>query len=267
MTFTIADGCCCAGLGADGYAAIFGASALRGFDLFPQPHYPYSFAQRDVMAMLDPERDDHTPEFEDADAIHLSLPCQALTTAAHLRTAQGGTSRFPDLLTPGLPILRRYWGHKPWIVENVDDNQKKVRRIMAPQPGEYLTMLCGSMFGLQVQRHRLFLTNFPVRRPPPTGPGVYGQLGCRHDTFPLDPITGKPRPWGVWHVKGDNVPSGGRTALTEEHGREVMGSHRRLPWDSLKEGFPPAFTSYIGADLLAHVGRSSSLLREGLYGS
>jgi hypothetical protein len=110
------------------------------------------------------------------------------------------------------------------------------------------------MFGLQVQRHRLFLANFPLRQPEPTNPTtVYGRLGCRHDTFPIDPVSGKPRPWGVWHVKGDNVPAGGRTALDEEHGREVMGSRRLLPWDKLKEGHPPAYTSWIAADLLAHM--------------
>jgi hypothetical protein len=32
-----------------------------------------------------------------------------------------------------------------------------------------------------------------------------------------------------------------------------MGSHRGLPWDKLKEGFPPAYTSWVGADLLRHL--------------
>lgn len=260
-SITVADICCCGGLGADGYAAVFGARALHGYDIEPQPDYPYAFDKADALVMLDPTHPDHraVPDLRPFTARHASFPCQALTTAGHLRDAQGGKSRFPDLLTPGLALLRDHWNDAPWIVENVDDNQGKARRIMAPREGESLIMLCGSMFGLQVQRHRLFLANFPLRQPAPvphpTGgkPGKWLSLGCSHHTFPSDPITGKPRPWGVWHVKGDNVPSGGRTARDEEHGRQVMGSHRLLPWDTLKEGFPPAFTSWVAADLLAHL--------------
>lgn len=118
----------------------------------------------------------------------------------------------------------------------------EVVRIMAPRPGEHLVRLCGSSFRLHVRRHRWFLANFPLRQPP-----------CAHDTFPIDPITGKPRPWGVYHVPSDNVPSGGRTARDAEHGRRVMGVYRTLPWDTLKEGFPPAYTAHIGADLVRHL--------------
>lgn len=247
---SLADVCCCAGQGADGYSAL--GIAPSGWDLHPQPDYPYPFTQGDGIAWL------NTDEPEAFDALHTSWPCQLFTTAGHLRTAQGSRSKERvDLLTPGLALLRARWGHKPWIVENVDDNQGKVRQIMAPRDGEYLTVLCGSMFHLQVQRHRLFLTNFPVDPFPQTAPGrgKYVRQGCRHDRFPIDPHSGKPRPWGVWHVKGDEVPSGGRTALSAEHGREVMGGRRSLPWDSLKEGFPPAYTTYIGHHLLRHLGR------------
>lgn len=228
----LVDLCCCAGLAADGYTAV--GIRCRGYDIAPQPHYPYPFTQADVLPMLE----DHADELQ-GDALHASFPCQAHTDARHLRKAQGGSSRFPDLLTPGLEVLRNKWSDTPWIVENVDDRTKRVRKIMAPMPGESLVVLCGSMFGLDVQRHRLFLANFPLR------PGW-----CDHSTFPRDPITGRPRPWGVYHVKGDSIPAGGRTARDEEHGRHVMGSRRLLPWDSLKEGFPPAYTSYVGADLI-----------------
>lgn len=257
----IADICCCSGLAADGLAAVFGAHALHGFDIEPQEHYPYTFTQADALVLLDPTHPDYTPALEPFRVRHASFPCQALTTAGHLRDAQGGKSKYPDLLTPGLALLREHWNDDPWIVENVDDNQGKARRIMAPREGESLIMLCGSMFGLEVQRHRLFLANFPLRRPDPVPhprglkPGKWLNSGCSHHTFPLDPVTGKPRPWGVWHVKGDEVPSGGRTARDEEHGRQVMGSRRLLPWDKLKEGFPPAYMSWIAADLLVELAR------------
>jgi len=246
----IADLCSGAGLAADGYAAVFGAHALHGYDLTDQPLYPYDFTQADAMALLDRPRCSALLRF---DALHTSFPCQAHTTAGHLRTAQGGTSRYDDLLTPGLALLREHWGDRPWIVENVDDRSGNVRRIMAPREGETLTMLCGTMFGLPIWRHRLFLTNFPVRQPAPTGPGVYGSRGCRHDLCEPDPITGRPRPWGIYHVPGDSVPDGGRTARDEEHARALLGSHRALPWDALKEGFPPAYTTWVAADLLRHL--------------
>lgn len=246
----LADLCCCGGLAADGYAAVLGARAIRGYDIAPQPDYPYEFVQADVMEVLAGDT------LEDFDGLHTSFPCQELTTAGRLRDAQGGTSRFPDLLTPGLELLRARWGHKAWIAENVEDNRGEARRIMTPREGESLIVLCGSMFGLQVQRHRLFLANFPLRTPDPVdGPGKYRGQGCDHSTFPLDPVSGKPRPWGVWHVAGDEVPSGGRTAVDAEHGRDVMGSRRLLPWDTLKEGFPPAYTSWVAADLVAAVTR------------
>lgn len=247
----VADICCCGGLAADGYAAVFGSSALRGYDLNPQPDYPYPFTQADAMPLLADPRS----ELAGYDALHTSFPCQIHTTAGHLRTAQGGTSKYLDLLTPGLELLRTNWNHKPWVVENVDDRSGNVRKIMAPRPGESLIMLCGSMFGLQVQRHRLFLANFPLRTPPPVpGPGKYRAQGCDHSTFPIGP-NGRPKPIGVYHVPGDQVPEGGHTARDAEHGRQVMGSHRSLPWNTLKEGFPPAFTTWVGADLLAELQR------------
>lgn len=252
-TYTLADLCCCGGLGADGYAAVLGARALAGFDLNPQPDYPYPFHQGDVMPLLA----DSWSVLTEYDALHASFPCQIHTTAGHLRTAQGGVSKYLDLLTPGLDMLRTNWNEKPWVVENVDDRSGNVRKIMAPRDGETLIMLCGSMFGLQVQRHRLFLANFPLRTPAPVEPAkgsVYRAQGCDHSLFPIGP-NGKPKPVGVYHVPGDKVPEGGHTARDAEHGRQVMGSWRSLPWDTLKEGFPPAYTTWVGADLLAELAR------------
>lgn len=230
----LVDVACGAGLAGDGYA-MAGLPPALGLDVEPQPDYPYPFRQIDALEWL--QESDEPDRFT---AIHTSWPCQEFTRAKHLRKAQGGTSKWPDLLTPGLAVLRDRWNHVPWVVENVD--APEVVRIMAPRPGEHLVRLCGSSFRLHVRRHRWFLANFPLRQPP-----------CAHDTFPIDPITGKPRPWGVYHVPSDNVPSGGRTARDAEHGRRVMGVYRTLPWDTLKEGFPPAYTAHIGADLVRHL--------------
>lgn len=207
---------CGAGMASDGYAAA--GFDTHGVDLYPQPHYPATFEQGDALAILGSD----FPEW--FDVIHASPPCQAHTRAKHLRAAQGGESRFDDLLTPTLALLRERWAHKVWVVENVPG-----------APGmDGAAVECGSAYGLGVRRHRLFLSNVPV-----TG------SGCRHKE--------QGRPWGVYHVPGDSIPQGGRTARDAEHGREVMGVARALPWDSLKEGFPPAYTEHIGRQVAARV--------------
>ncbi len=208
---------CGAGMASDGYTRA--GHTVEGVDITPQPDYPYPFTQGDALGVLSSALP------EQYDAIHASPPCQAHTRAKHLRDAQGGTSKALDLLTPTLALLREHWGHKVWIVENVPG-----------APGmDDAVVECGSAYGLDVQRHRLFLSNVEL-----TG------SGCDHKRFPLDPITGKPRPWGVYHVLADNVPSGGRTV---EHGWAAMGVDRQIPWDSLKEGFPPAYTEHLGRQL------------------
>jgi hypothetical protein len=55
-------------------------------------------------------------------------------------------------------------------------------------------------------------------------------------------------------VPSDSIPKGGRTARDVEHGRRVMGVKRDIPWTSLKEGFPPAYTSFFGAQMLTAMG-------------
>src|SRR5438046_3304423 len=56
-------------------------------------------------------------------------------------------SRYPDLLTPIRPLLEATG--LPWIIENVPG---------APLRAD--VMLCGSMFGLAVRRHRAFETSW-----------------------------------------------------------------------------------------------------------
>lgn len=249
-TPSVLDVCSGAGLGRDGYTAVLGQHPDDlGVDVLPQPNYPRPFLQADARDVL-------RSDLPASRALsHWSWPCQEHTDAQYLRTAQGGKTKPTglDLLTPELPVLRKRWSNRPWVVENVDDRSGKVRALMAPEPGETLIMLCGTMFGLPIWRHRLFLANFPLRVPPATGRGVYGGRGCRHDLLPADPVTGRPRPWGIYHVAGDSVPAGGRTCRDADHARECMGVSRTLPWDSLKEGFPPAYTAYVAADYLRSV--------------
>ena len=201
---------CGAGMASDGYHAA-GFTEIVGWDINPQPNYPYEFQQGDAMILL--RLEEYLSGF---DLIHASPPCQAHTRAKHLRAAQGGKSKYEDLLTPALALLRAQ--DTPWIVENVPG-----------APGmEGAAIECGSAYALGVRRHRLFASDAI----PLTG------SGCKHKE--------QGRPWGVYHVPKDDIPQGGRTARNVEHGRQVMGVTRDLTWNELKEGFPPAYTQHVG---------------------
>jgi DNA (cytosine-5)-methyltransferase 1 len=205
---------CGAGMASDGYAQA-GFTDIVGVDINPQPHYPYEFIQADALTILSSDY------LEDFDVIHASPPCQMHTRAKHLRKAQGGESKYPDLLTPALAVFKEKWSHKTWVVENVPG-----------APGmEDAAIECGSAYGLGVRRHRLFLANKPLT-----------SSGCAHKE--------QGRPWGVYHVLNDSIPKGGRTVHTLAQGWEVMGVDREIPWNSLKEGFPPAYTRHVGQQLL-----------------
>jgi len=198
-------------MASDGYSAA-GFTDITGVDLNQQPHYPYTFIMADALDYLT------DTDLSSFDAIHASPPCQAFTRAAHLRTAQGGVSKYADLLTPVLEFLDGVT--VPWVVENVPG-----------APGmDGAVVECGSGYFLGVRRHRLFKSNVPL----------VGSR-CNHK--------GQGRPVGVYHVPNDSIPQGGQTARDAVHGRYVMGVHRELPWSSLKEGFPPAYTEHIGGQV------------------
>jgi DNA (cytosine-5)-methyltransferase 1 len=208
---------CGAGGASAGYARA--GYSVVGVDIRPQPHYDEwaRFIQADVMDSIDDIIADVNP-----DLIHASPPCQVWTRARHLRTAQGASTKSVDLLTPILSILKAYG--LPYIVENVPG---------APLRAD--VTLCGSMFDctchgqcLGVRRHRLFQTNLPLRAPGP----------CRHKE--------QGRPVGVYHVMGDDIPKGGRTARTLTEASHAMGIGW-MTWDELKEAIPPAYTRWLGS--------------------
>lgn len=213
---------CGAGMASDGYKRA-GFTDIVGVDVNPQPDYPYEFIQGDALEVL--MDSEFVAQF---DLVHASPPCQAHTRAKHLRTAQKGKSKYDDLLTPTLQLLRSNT-NTAWVVENVPG-----------APGmDGAAVQCGSAYGLGVRRHRLFLGSMHLE-----------SSGCDHKS--------QGRPWGVYHVMGDSIPKGGRTVQTLEQGWEVMGVDRPIPWNSLKEGFPPDYTQHIGEQVLSTMRVSSS---------
>jgi DNA (cytosine-5)-methyltransferase 1 len=197
-----------------------------GVDNQPHPTYPFEFIQadaRDVLADL--------AFLRLFDVRHGSPPCQELTRARHLRDAQGGTVKEHGVNL--IPETRAGFltAGGPYIIENVED---ALPHLVTPY------VLCGSSFGLKVRRHRLFETNFPMLLP-----------GCEHRR--------QGRPVGVYGTWADEVPGGGHTAKTIEEAREAMGidwmrwRSRSQEWGDLKEAIPPAYTEFIGRQLIDHL--------------
>lgn len=219
---------CRAGGASVGYAEA--GFDVIGVDIYASPDYPYEFVQADALSLrvtamtgrlIEVGLNGESYWF---DAVHASPPCQTFTRAKHLRDAQRGEATALDLLDPIRRWLRPL--PVPYVIENV------------PGAPLYGVQLCGSMFGLAVQRHRIFESNVYIPQPK-----------CDHKTFPIDERSGKPRPIGVYHVLNDEVPKGGKTARTLEEGQQAMGIDW-MQWDDLKEAIPPAYTEYVAGFLL-----------------
>lgn len=132
---------CCAGGASTGiHQAGF---KVTGVDIDPQKHYPYEFIQCDIKE-LDP---DFLNEF---DYIWASPPCQCFTSATALPRSKGKT--YPDLIEFTRNLLKN--SGKLYTIENVP-------RAPLIDP----IMLCGTMFGLELYRHRHFESNFFVDQP------------------------------------------------------------------------------------------------------
>lgn len=110
-----------------------------GFDLQPQPRYPFEFHQLDALQV----------SLEGFDAVWASPPCQKYTRM--LLPSQRTTHI--DLVAPTRDLLAA--SGLPYIIENV---------VGAPLKDTIL--LCGQMFGLRVFRHRLFESNVFLWAPP-----------------------------------------------------------------------------------------------------
>lgn len=204
-----------------------------GVDINPQPNYPYEFIQADALTPIQAFEEHLGFDF---DVIHASPPCQRYSDLAK---RNGNAHEHPDLIGPVRELLRRTG--LPYVIENVEG-----------APLENPITLCGAHFHLgtseyRLRRHRLFESNvnLVLRGHQPRRPaGCY----CWSDTRPVIDVSGggptkKPRTDG----------KGGRTYKgTADEAREAMG----IPWMTkaeLNEAIPPAYTEFIGAQLLAHV--------------
>lgn len=222
------DGFCGAGGATRGYQ--LAGFHVTGVDIRPQKHYcGDEFIQADFM----------TFPLDGFDAAHASPPCQRFTALS----AMWNSKDHPDLLTPTRERLRAWGGL--YVIENVEG---------APMPEAFT--LCGSVFGLgsgdaELRRHRQFETNLGLVLVPPcwhnqraATVGVYGSAGGSSNRA-------KSRVIGVYGGHGrDHRRRFNTQGFSTERRREAMG----IDWmtgEELSQAIPPAFTEFIGAQLLA----------------
>lgn len=190
---------------------------VTGVDIRPQPRYPFKFIQCDAL----------NADLSGFDFVWASPPCQKYTRMNRgLLQAQGRSKAHPDLIAPTREKLKAWGG--PYIIENV---------IGAPLLNPL--MLCGSSFGLRVQRHRLFESNLML-----LGHAcAHGQWN--YDLPSLHRLQGKSRVVGCY---GNGRGAGDNLAAW----RNAMG----IDWMTRKElaqAIPPAYAEFLGAQVMAAI--------------
>jgi DNA (cytosine-5)-methyltransferase 1 len=191
-----------------------------GVDNRPQPHYPFEFHQADALEFCT----QHGREF---DVIHASPPCQNYTMwrAVNLKR-WGDVPQHPDLIAVTRQALLDTG--RLYVIENVQNSPLKTQVI-----------LCGASLGLpHLARHRHFESSILFFNVPKCSHysaaytvGVYGWRPDGHR------VSNK-----QWRMS--------RTASSIEEARIVMGIDW-MDWNEIKEAVPPAYTQYIGGQLIA----------------
>lgn len=193
---------------------------VLGVDINRQGNYPFPFVQGDALAYLHNlwdqlQRGDRLP----FDAIHASPPCQIHTRKA----ANWGRKRthwpdHPDLIGPTREMLVAL--NLPFVIENVPG-----------APIRHDLMLCGTMFGLTIRKHRYFESNIPL---------VPAPRPCSDHSECYNP----------WQGKGRSADK-----LREAMGIDWLpisgGASRKAGYTGdLFNAIPPAFTEHTGKSLM-----------------
>lgn len=159
------------------------------------------------------------------DAIHASPPCQRYCAPSQYN---GNRDTYPDFVGPIRAALEA--SGKPYVIENT--------------PGAPLrnpTILCGTMFGLRVYRHRLFESNVPLAAP--DHPKHKARCARNGVIPPAD---------GFFTITGGKHSKAWVRAAAEAMSMSWAGDDLR----GVCEAVPPDYTLHIGRQLLrAVIGR------------
>lgn len=191
---------CCAGGAGKGLAEA--GFEVTGVDIVEQPRYPFRFILANALEV----------ELEGYEFVWASPPCQRFT--AYRRRAGHVAPR--ESLIPAVREKLRRWGG-PYVIENVEG-----------APLETPVTLCGSMFGLDVRRHRIFECSFPVLAPP-----------CDHSMWTprFPPATNRTNlrktvEVGVWRIPLETQ-------------QRAMGGLEWMELHELSQAIPPAYSKFL----------------------
>ncbi len=222
-----------------------------GVDIKPQPHYPFEFHQGDALAIMDLllagghfrvscESDNILTRsytiglgLESFAALHGGLACKADNQAVFCRPdSEKLRASYPRLIVPTRERLLAIG--KPFVIENVPLARRQLRNPI---------MLCGTMFGLKVRRHRYFeLQGFEILFMP-SGCGCKGKAGFTNASSGFSAFKNGAK---LISVAGHN--------FAVEDARQAM----LIDWtgqEGLSQAIPPTYTEYIGKYLMQAVMR------------
>lgn len=188
-----------------------------GVDINPQPHYPFPFILGDALEV----------SLNGADVIHASPPCQSYThKPTHWGRERTHYIDHPDLVAPTRERLQA--SGRPWIIENVPES-----------PLSAGLLLCGTMFGLPLVKHRLFEASFSLP--------ILAPAGCNHAGV-YNPWRGKDRSAAGFRLaQGTSwIPTSGGA------------SRKKGITGDLYNALPPAYTEYLGGLLLEELRRAAA---------
>lgn len=204
---------------------------------------PATFVRADALVFLEEVLRGEHGHF---DLICASPPCQGHTSLRHLQRDKV----YPDLIPQTRALLERWAGL--WCIENVPG---------APLGGANLTMLCGTMFGLQtpdgraeLRRHRVFETSFSIPLRPCCQHGLDGCTVTGHTAVQQRAINRR----RALSVPGNTaqinvVRNTIRETFSTSDARHAMG----IDWMSMKElsqAIPPAYAEWIAREALDVLG-------------
>jgi len=223
---------CCAGGASMGYYRA--GFDVTGVDIKPQPHYPFKFIQADALEV----------DLSGYDAYHASPPCQRYSAMTKGRW-QDRVETHPDLI---VPIRERLMATgKPYVIENVAGAK---HYLINP------VLLCGTMFGLetkyhnQLRRHRYFEMPWYNALTPPCAHGKSSSIGVYGGG--QNPARKRPVTIGVWGHAGGTSNRDGLIQFGTQDRKDAMG----IDWmvgGELSEAIPPAYTEFIGKQLMKTV--------------
>ena len=159
------------------------------------------------------------------DVIHASPPCQGYTRSMQ----QLVTRQYARLIDP----LRSQLAHLgvSSVIENVPGSPLPHQDTLDGPCG---VELCGTMFGLRIRRHRLFEMSFPVAAP----------RGCNHSASVMNPYDAQ------WRRK-----------QPDENTWRAWRAEMGIDWMDQRggqEAIPPAYTEYIGRQLMDAIATAAS---------